>query len=91
MFQPTVPVTLLGSSMPALKSLLLNGINTKLNLFEFPALTRLTPVTNVQIFDMSELFWVFILAKLLEVSVQFSSPTTYRENTFRLPHLTSFL
>jgi len=76
-FRPTIPATFLGGSAPALKSLLLNGINTKLNFSKFPALTRLTLVTNVQIFDMSELFQVFTSAKLLEeVSVQFSGPTT---------------
>lgn len=76
-FRPTIPETFLGGSTPALKSLLLNGVNTKLNFSKFPALVHLTLVTNVQIFDMSELFQVFTSAKLLEeVSVKFSGPTT---------------
>ena len=88
-FRPTIPATFLGGSTPALKSLLLNGVNTKLIFSEFPALTRLTVVTNVQIFDMSELFQVFTTARLLEeVSVQFSGPTTpipERQDVIRLP------
>jgi len=76
-FRPTIPATFLGGSTPALKSLHLNGINTKLTFSEFPALTHLALVTNVQIFDMSELFRVFTSATLLEeVSVQISGPTT---------------
>ena len=90
-FRPTIPATFLGGSTLALKSLLLNGINTKLNFSEFPALTRLTLVTNVQIFDMSELFRVFTSAKLLEeVSVQFSGPTTSipeGQGIIRLPRM----
>jgi len=76
-FRPTIPATFLGGSTPALKSLHLNGINTKLTFSEFPALTHLTLVTNMQILDMSELFRVFASATLLEVvSVQISGPTT---------------
>ena len=76
-FRPTIPATFLGGSVPALKSLHLNGINTKLTFSEFPALTHLTLVTNMQIFDMSELFRVFTSARLLEeVSIQFSGPTS---------------
>ena len=76
-FRPTIPATFLGGSTPALKSLHLHGINTKLSFSKFPALTRLTLVTNMQVFDMSELFGVFTSARLLEeVSVQFSGPTT---------------
>ena len=76
-FRPTIPATFLGSSTPALRSLRLNGINTKLNFSQFPTLTRLTLITNLQIFDMSELFQVFASAKLLEeVTVEFTGPTT---------------
>ena len=75
-FRPTIPTTFLGGSTHALKSLNLHGINTKLDFSEFPALTRLTLVTNMQVFDMSELFGVFASARLLEeVSVQLSGPT----------------
>ena len=76
-FRPTIPATFLGSSTPALRSLHLNGINTKLNFSQFPTLTRLTLIANLQIFNMSELFQVFASAKLLEeVTVQFTGPTT---------------
>lgn len=76
-FRPTIPATFLGGSAHALKSLHLHGINTKLTFSEFPALTHLTLVANVQVFDMSELFGVFTSANLLEeVSVQFCGPTT---------------
>ena len=75
-FRPTIPAAFLGGSTHALKYLNLHGINTKLGFSEFPALTRLTLVTNMQVFDMSELFGVFKSARLLEeVSVQFSGPT----------------
>jgi len=75
-FRPAIPATFLGGSTHALKSLILHGINTKLGFSEFPALTRLTLITNMQVFDMSELFGVFASARLLEeVSVQFSGPT----------------
>ena len=88
-FRPTIPAAFLGGSTPALKSLHLNGINTKLNFSEFPALTRLTLTTNVQVFDMSEMFRVFATARLLEeVSVQFSGPTTpipESQRAIRLP------
>jgi hypothetical protein len=90
-FRPTIPATFLGGSTPALKSLSLNGINTKLNFSEFPALTHLTLVTNVQTFDMTELFRVFTSAKLMEeVSVQFSGPTTpipEGQSAIRLPRM----
>ena len=75
-FRPTIPATFLGGSTHALKSLNLHGINTKLGFSEFPALTHLTLATNMQVFDMSELFGVFASARLLEeVSVQFAGPT----------------
>ncbi|KAF9649465.1 hypothetical protein BDM02DRAFT_3186227 [Thelephora ganbajun] len=90
-FRPTIPATFLGGSTPALKSFHLNGINTKLNFSEFPALTRLNVVTNVQTFDMSELFQVFTSAKLLEeVSVQSCGPTTpiaESQDVIRLPRV----
>jgi len=90
-FRPTIPVTFLGGSAPTLKSLRLNGINTKLNFSEFPALTHLTLITNLQVFDMSEMFRVFATAKLLEeVSIKFSGPTTSipgSQHAVRLPHL----
>ena len=90
-FRPTIPATFLGGSTPALKSLYLHGINTKLTFSEFPALTRLTLVTNMQVFDMSELFRVFTSAGLLEeVSVQFSGPTAAipgSQGVIRLPRM----
>lgn len=90
-FRPTIPATFLGGSTPALKSLFLNGINTKLNFSQLPALTHLTLITNVQIFDMSELFQLFTSAKLLEeVSVQFCGPTTpipESQGVIRLPRM----
>ena len=76
-FHPSIPGTFLGGSTPALKTLHLDGINTKLNFSEFPALTHLTFITNAHTFDMSELFQVFTSARLLEeVTVEFSGPTT---------------
>jgi len=88
-FRPTIPATFLGGSTHALKCLSLHGINTKLGFSEFPALTRLTLVTNMQVFDMSELFGVFRSARLLEeVSVQFSGPTApipAGQHAIRLP------
>jgi len=90
-FRPTIPATFLGGSAPALKSLCLNGINTTLNFSEFPALTDLTLTTNLQVFDMSEMFRVLATAKLLEgVSIKFSGPTTSiprSQHAVRLPHL----
>jgi len=90
-FRPTIPATFLGGSAPALKSLYLNGINTTLNFSEFPALTHLTLTTNLQVFDMSEMFRLFATAKLLEVvSIKFSGPTTSipgSQRVIRLPHL----
>lgn len=74
-FNSPIPVTF-GGSTPALKSLHLNKINTQLNFSKFPALTRLTLVTADQLFDVSELFHVFMSARLLEeVSVTFSHST----------------
>jgi hypothetical protein len=76
-FRPAIPATFLGGSTPALKSLHLSGINTKLTFSKFPALTCLTLITNMQVFDVSELFGIFSSAHLLEeFSVQFSGPTT---------------
>ena len=76
-FRPTIPGTFLGSSTPTLRSLHLDGISTKLNFSQFPTLTHLTLIMNLQIFDMSELFQVFASAKLLEeVAIQFTGPTT---------------
>ena len=90
-FRPTIPATFLGGSASALKSLHLNGINTKLAFSEFPALTHLTLITNMQIFDMSELFRVFTSAKLLEeVSIQFTGPTSpipEDQGVVRLPQM----
>ena len=74
---PSIPASFLGGYTPALKSLRLKGINSKLNFSGFPSLTRLTLITNPHLFDMSELFWVFASARQLEeVSVEFSGPTT---------------
>lgn len=76
-FRPPIPPTFLGGSTPALKSLHFKGVNTRLNFSKFPALNRLTLVTNAQIFDISELFRVFTSARQLEeVFVKFSGPTT---------------
>lgn len=76
-FRPSIPQTFLGGSAPTLKSLHLDEINTRLQFSEFPALTRLTLVTNTRIFDISELFQLLTSAQLLEeLSVQFSGPTT---------------
>ena len=74
---PSIPSSFLGGCMPALKSLHLNGINSRLDLSGFPSLTRLTLIANAHIVDMSELFRVFSSAgRLEEVSVDFSGPTT---------------
>ena len=70
----SIPESFLGSSTPALKSLHLENINTKLNFSKFPALTRLTLITSsgYDIFHVSELFQIFRSAELLEeVSVEF--------------------
>lgn len=76
-FHPPIPPSFLGGSTPALKSLHLNGINSKLNFSKFPSLIRLTLVTSPHTFNTSELFLVFTSAKQLEeVSVEFSGPTT---------------
>ena len=76
-FRPSISETFFGGSTPSLKSLYLSGINTKLNFSKFPALTHLTLVTSVRIFNMSELFQVFTSARLLEeVSVEFNGPTS---------------
>ena len=90
-FPPSIPVTFLGGFTPALRSLHLGGINSTLNFSVFPALTRLTLVTNSNVFHMSELFRVFASAKLLEeVTVQLNGPTTPipgSQNVVQLPKM----
>ena len=89
--EPNIPAGFLGGSAPALKSLKLNGVNTKLTFSEFSSLTHLTLITNTQIFELSDLFRVFTSAKLLEeVSIQFSGPTSpipERQGVITLPRM----
>ena len=88
---PSIPALFLGGSTPALKSLHLNGINSKLNFSEFPSLTRLALITSARTFDLSELFHVFTSARQLEdVSVEFTGPTTpvpESQEVIRLPRM----